>query len=38
VLRDAASQGAAWVFEVYAPIGDEDGNYTGSTKTTKFKD
>jgi hypothetical protein len=38
VLRDAENQGAAWALSVYAPIGDKDGNYTGSTKTHQFKD
>jgi len=38
VLREADNQGAAWALSVYAPIGDKDGNYTGSTKTHQFKD
>lgn len=38
VLRDAENQSAAWPFGVYAPIGNKSGNYTGSTKTKKFKD
>lgn len=38
VLRNAEEQTAPWVFKVYAPIGDEHGNYTGATKTSKFRD
>lgn len=36
VLRNAAEQTAAWVFNVYAPIGDKNGNYEGSNKSPKF--
>jgi hypothetical protein len=38
VLREATNQAAAWPLVVYAPIGNKSGNYTGSTKTHKFKD
>src|SRR5690606_4009535 len=38
VPRTAASQGAAWAFTNFAAVGNKLGNYTGSTKTHKFKD
>lgn len=37
VLRDAENQSASWPLVVYAPIGNKSGNYTGTTKTKKFR-